>query len=652
MSGAGVTLETSRPDLFTAGQLVELYPSEFRDGAPVSRAAQTFRFLISSIAGSVLTGTMNFDNFANPDAIWVEKGWVIDGRNALGVISIDPGTTTPRAAIQAAINALNVAYLATGRPGVVVLPAGSFTMEDATTITIRSGVMVVGQGEDVTILNAPVTAATYTMFTTEIVADGATNLLATNASMGDETINATHGLVSGDYFLLTTTLGLIVEVGRVKSVTDATHFKPYEALHDTFTTAKGAQVKKITMGIRLGLKDVTLVGTNATGAAFGCNPNHVGLYSEFDIRTRGWVGNGVTGTGFVPSVVYGARLACDDEGSGSSAYAAIHPNYVCASVMEFWPHDGVSVACRLDKCQGNTIRLADGNNAGSRGFKFSGSCCNAIAVVTSDHGNGFGGGNNRGLVFADSSHHNVVGAARAQNSGEIDVWFAGDGANTDSAFSDSFNVIGALSTRGIATSTDPISGLPVASNIYVGASCVGNQIGAVTPGITINDQTRGIGLGIGNAPPIYTFAKNMDAWPGGPGATYAMAGAAGYYGTFDIAIGEAVVYNILIPRTYAASQVRAVLEWTNRTAGAGNISWRVYMGVAAEAADINSNLRFSFSDMTIAAPAQNIRKRTAHDQLQAVAAGDVLTVIVQRLAAGDTLGANDIGLVGVELIPA
>jgi hypothetical protein len=76
------------------------------------------------------------------------------------------------------------------------------------------------------------------------------------------------------------------------------------------------------------------------------------------------------------------------------------------------------------------------------------------------------------------------------------------------------------------------------------------------------------------------------------------------------------------------------------------------MGVAAEAADINSNLRFSFSDMTIAAPAQNIRKRTAHDQLQAVSAGDVLTVIVQRLAAGDTLGANDLGLVGVELNPA
>jgi len=92
LSGAGVTLDVSNASLFVVGQKVELYPPQHGDGAPLARAGQTVRFLISAKAGATLVGTMNTDGYADPPQ--VERGWLVDGRTSAGAGS---GYATPSA---------------------------------------------------------------------------------------------------------------------------------------------------------------------------------------------------------------------------------------------------------------------------------------------------------------------------------------------------------------------------------------------------------------------------------------------------------------------------------------------------------------------------------------------------------------------------
>ncbi len=567
-----------------------------------------------------------------------------------GGIQIDPGTTAMRLAIQTAINSLNTIYLATGKPGVVSVPAGNFTLEDTTSITLKSGALVVGQGKDSTILNAPTTASTYTMFITPTTADGSLVNFSGNAVFGASSaasINVVStGFAAGDYFLVTTAAGLIGEVGRVESIPDGTHIKPLEALHDTFTTAKTSKIKKInTMLAHAGLVGMTLIGTNATGLAIGLNVTRFGEGCRIEIGTRNWVGNNTSDTAAQITGAYNCTIDIEDENSGSGTVSAVELSFVTASKIIVWPHHAASVSSRWNFCHANTVIMADGLGAGSRAIKLSASNCNAFAVAASDNGFNAAPGNSRGFVFADSSHHNVVGSLRARDNIEIDLWFDGGGSvavpttpNADSSFSDDYNVIGALSTGGPAS----------ASNIFVGRLCTGNVIAACTPGATLDDQSFGVGLTIGNAAPIAVQSGAMIARDGTP--ALALQGANTLYTAWATATGESMLFNILMPRTYAATAVKFVLEWTNLGGAAGNVTWRVITCHAANAVDLNGAATTT-TDMTVAAPTQNVIKRTVHDAATLVAANDILTVLVARNATADTLG-NDAGLISVEVIPA
>ncbi len=112
VDGTGVTLTTDEPTLFPVGLLVELYPSQTRDGSVLTRAKQTVGYLVTANPGTgQLTGEINYYDLVDPPQ--VEKGWIIDGRrtaspdNIYDVDDVDFALTTT--GLQAAINAASAA---------------------------------------------------------------------------------------------------------------------------------------------------------------------------------------------------------------------------------------------------------------------------------------------------------------------------------------------------------------------------------------------------------------------------------------------------------------------------------------------------------------------------------------------------------------
>ncbi len=85
--GAGVTLSTDEPTKFPVGLLVELYPSQTRDGSVLTRARSTVGYLVTANPGSgQLTGIINYYDLVDPPQ--VESGWIIDGRRTASVDNI------------------------------------------------------------------------------------------------------------------------------------------------------------------------------------------------------------------------------------------------------------------------------------------------------------------------------------------------------------------------------------------------------------------------------------------------------------------------------------------------------------------------------------------------------------------------------------
>ncbi len=131
----------------------------------------------------------------------------------------------------------------------------------------------------------------------------------------------------------------------------------------------------------------------------------------------------------------------------------------------------------------------------------------------------------------------------------------------------------------------------------------------------------------------------------------AKSGSNFLYQSWTMLNGDTLLMTVSIPPTYAATAVKFVIEWTNLTAANGNVTLRIITVHGANAIDLNG-LSTTTTDLTVAAPAQNVRKRTLHTGTTVVAADDILSVIVARNATGDTLGANLIGLISVKVIPS
>lgn len=644
-----------------------IYP-QYAAASPVLKTSAGIDVNLSAPVGQNVAFTIT----SNPSNRTIAQGDIVEQQPSSGnvaEITLASMQATPRASIQAAIDSVNANYLATGNPGVVLLPAGRFGFEDNTKIYLRSGALVVGRGKDITVLVAKA-GASHIMFTTpgqNGVADGATvNLTAPGPIFATATAAlvpvSSAGFAAGDYVLFSTTAGLVGEMGRIEEVpAGGATIRMVEALHDTYQSAKGALFKKLGNVIEYsGLVGVTLDGSLVTGSAslysYGIDAQRVGDGCRFELKTKGWL-PGALGTAASIVCAYHTLIDIEDEGSGGTLASCLDMNFVTACQIKLWPHNAASVATRWNFCHGNAVVFADAGSAGSRQVKLSCSNCNTFALSTNDWGHFYDPtthlivpGNNRGMVFADSSHHNSIGAARARDSIEIDLWFDGNGSNTDSAFSDSYNTIGSISIGGPASSADPVSGVTYSTNIYVGDNCVGNVIGAMTPGAKMNDRSRGKGIIIGNALPVWFDYTRLVARDGTVVDT-PLAGTNDMYNCKAVASGDSVMINWKVPEGYACNEVRPVIYWTNLGADNKNVRWSASMLAVAMGVDINATGLTATVQADIASDVLHKIKRTALDGIQAVNPGDMVTVVIARGTATSDL-TNDAGILGIELIPA
>lgn len=479
-----------------------------------------------------------------------------------------------RSAIQDAINDIS-----TRGGGEVVLPAGSFTLDDSTPIEMKAGVMLRGAGKHATTLNAPtVTTGTVTMtiaspavitwgshglstgsivtfsttgalptgisagvtywitavsastfkvstslancnagifvntsgvqsgthtctphylmfYTPNSYSENYTNTgvgaaaLTANGTMGNTTvtIGSTTGWTAGDYALISVTAaGNITQVVRIRSVDSATVMSLYEPLSDTFNTARGAYIMRMTNTMaNAGIKDLKLVGTNVTTVAFGLWLEQLVEGCEIDIASADWTGDTTNAAAIEIKASHKFKLKADDTGSGSATYAAIQLHYVSQSTFEVDAYNSASVGARFDGCHQNTITHVHATDCVARGFKLGSSAHNIIGTVHVRYARGTGG-NGRGCVLFFSSHHNAIANVIASNCAEIGLWIeAGSSAtNPDSAFSDDYNTIGSIICEGGGT-----------CDIYVGANAVNNTIGSAVYDTIIDLSTHGLTIG-------------------------------------------------------------------------------------------------------------------------------------------------------------
>lgn len=120
---------------------------------------------------------------------------------------------------------------------------------------------------------------------------------------------------------------------------------------------------------------------------------------------------------------------------------------------------------------------------------------------------------------------------------------------------------------------------------------------------------------------------------------------------FDAAAGERITFApFLMPADYGSGAVAVKAYLVNGAAGAGNVVVRAYLNAKADAEDLNSTTGESDNTQTVAAPAQNVLKIVTLTSAVTPTAGEVLTLMFERVAAdaADTLG-NDIYLVGIEV---
>jgi hypothetical protein len=113
----------------------------------------------------------------------------------------------------------------------------------------------------------------------------------------------------------------------------------------------------------------------------------------------------------------------------------------------------------------------------------------------------------------------------------------------------------------------------------------------------------------------------------------------------DAASQEAVAGSVLLPTAWASIDLD--LWWTNAGAGVGNV---VFDARANNFGDTETISAPGAGVSTVAAPAQNVIKKSAVRSGVSVTAGEILAVIVFRDGANgaDTL-ANDIGIIGINV---
>jgi hypothetical protein len=112
----------------------------------------------------------------------------------------------------------------------------------------------------------------------------------------------------------------------------------------------------------------------------------------------------------------------------------------------------------------------------------------------------------------------------------------------------------------------------------------------------------------------------------------------------DAATVEGVGAVGMVPTSWAT--VGVDIWWTNAGAGSGNVRWEVFFDDKADAATLATHT--ADHDAAIAAPSQNVLKKSVVVASHAVVPGELFNVMVRRDAAdgADTL-ANDAALLAV-----
>jgi len=436
VSGAGVTLDVSDASLFVLGQLLELYPSQYGDGAPLARAGQTVRFQVSAKAGATLTGVMNPDGYPNPPR--VEKGWIADGRagaGASGLVRNVDGVDFPRT-WQGIYDA---AEAGAGKVIVSPGPAIPFSASPATGGYVRyvDDLTIDLQDTEITMVvhgnptcfsmngQGPVGAALPLSFNS-IQAQNYVELTTAN-------INAlvTAGLRVGDVVQIYQDPGsaaagdvgcdlMLTRVWSINAAGGAIYISPPTI--KPFLIASNAKLTRMSL-----VKRAALLNARFDGADIS-QPNEVFVAPYWcedcvveNVRGRNSYGFLVQAPypsfGTRLSHVGGSRLAI------ASAIGAVQASYFNSGLVEDIHLDAPGIGLKLDGFNHSVLRSARAYSGSSRGVRLLQARMNAVdGILTSGvYGGPPGASGLSGFALAGDSVDNVVTGLVAENNPEAGV---------------------------------------------------------------------------------------------------------------------------------------------------------------------------------------------------------------------------------------
>lgn len=341
-----------------------------------------------------------------------------------------------RTAIAAAITAC-----AAGGGGDVALPPGTF--EITGNLTLSSGVRIRGAGPGATRLRLNSSAATNTI--TAAGALGSAVLLATSGNEGAITVTCSSGgvamlgLAVGDLVYINEGTGTAwSQYNRVRSIAGevVTLTMP---LYETYQTANAAAIRKVTPVEDIGIFDLTLDGSLASGAeAFA-----ISLFHTLRARVENVYVDGYQDGAIYLSGGYGLRVAgvhIEDCGSGgySDLWIAGHTAFEVDGVLS---ERSSGFGPQISNAQGGRIANLASVGATSRAIKIDHAAHNVFTNIRAE-----GGGSN-GFCLTGFSHHNrVVNLEAIRNTG-TGIWIEGQSGAPGSHHNDILNAYSAFNTN-------------------------------------------------------------------------------------------------------------------------------------------------------------------------------------------------------------
>lgn len=363
--------------------------------------------------------------------VYSYEGWDLDpietlttprtGQYPAVAYGLGLGSLSDHAAI-----ALAVAACDAGGGGEVLLPHGTFSPSSA--IDLPSGVKLRGAGAGSTIIRLN-SSDNANLFSAGAISSGGV-LLASDGTEGARTVTlasggvAALGLVVGDLICLVVTDMTANQYSVVKGISGQI-ITLSDPLYETYTTANGATMRKVTPVSNIGLSDMTLDGTLATGTtAHGVYWLNTLNATLENVTVQNFAnGSGVLIVGGYGLQARGVRaLKC-----GNLGYADFEiSNITAAQCSDILSTNSSGFGPCFFFVNGSVVSNITSNGATDRGLKLANAAYNAFTNVhVANSGIAYAG-----LAITILSHHNNFTNVIALRNGVAGIWLEGTASNT------------------------------------------------------------------------------------------------------------------------------------------------------------------------------------------------------------------------------